>query len=207
VTNLGTVPLAMAVTPGLPVKNLQEFVAMAKAAPDKMSWATDGVGSVGHLTEELLHRAAGFKLLIVPYRGTAPAVVDLLAGRVSALITPVPNLIEYFRSGKLRPLAVTTRTRLGVLPDVPTMEELGVPGIEIGSWYGVWGPARLPADVVGVLNREFAAAMKTPSVVDRLVSQGLIPVGSNAADFSAFIQSEIEKYGRIIKDSNIKAGN
>jgi tripartite-type tricarboxylate transporter receptor subunit TctC len=207
ISNLGNVPLAMAVNPELPVRNLREFVAMAKASPDKLSWATDGIGSVGHLTEELLHRAANFRLLIVPYRGTAPAVIDLIAGRVHAIVTPVPNLIEYFRAGQLRPLAVTTRTRVSVLPDVPTMEELGIPGIEIGSWYGVWGPANLPRDAVSVLNREFADAMKTPSVVDRLVLQGLIPVGSNAVDFAAFINAEVEKYGRIIRDSNIKVEN
>jgi tripartite-type tricarboxylate transporter receptor subunit TctC len=207
VSNLGTVPCAVAAAPGLGVKTLGDFIAMAKASPDKTSWATDGLGSVGHLTEVRLQRDAGFKLLIVPYKGTAPAVIDLMAGRVSAMITPIPNLIEQFKAGKLIPLAVTTKERVSVLPDVPTLAELGYPGIEIGSWYGVWGPAGMSPEVVSVLDRAIAEAMKTPRVTDPLVAQGLIPVGSNAADFAAFENAEIAKYSRIIKDGNIKIGN
>ena len=207
VSNFGTVPLAIAAAPSLGVKTLGEFLAGAKADPDKFTWATDGLGSVGHLTEERLQREAGFKLLIVPYKGTAPAVIDLLAGRVSAMITPVPNLIEQFKAGKLVPLAVTTKERISALPAVPTLAELGFPGIEIGSWYGLWGPAGMPRDAVNVLDREIAVAMKTPRVIDRLVAQGLIPVGSNAADFAAFQNAEIAKYGKIIKEANIKVGN
>jgi tripartite-type tricarboxylate transporter receptor subunit TctC len=116
----------------------------------------------------------------------------------------VPNLIEQFKAGTLVPLAVTTKERVSALPNVPTLDELGYPGIEIGSWYGLWGPAGMPRDVVGVLNREIGTAMKTPRVTDRLVAQGLIPLGSNAADFAAFQNGEIARYSKIIKDANIK---
>jgi tripartite-type tricarboxylate transporter receptor subunit TctC len=207
VSNLGSVPLAMAVHPGVPAKTLPEFLAAAKASPNSFSFAAESIGSVGHLAMEKLQRDAGFKLLMVPYKGTAPALIDVIAGRVSAIVSPVPNLIEHIRAGKLRPLAVTTKVRVTTLPDVPTMEEAGLPGIEIGSWYGVWGPANMPRDVLAILNREIAAAMKTPRVIDRLVLQGLIPVGSNAADFSAFQNAEIAKFDRLIKDANIKLGN
>lgn len=207
VSNLGNVPLAVGINPEIPAKTLKEFIALAKANPEKFSWGAEGIGSVGHLTMEWLQREAGFKLLIVPYKGTSPALIDLIAGRVSAMVSPVPNLIEQFRAGKVRPLAVTTKKRVSALPDVPTLQEAGIREFEIGSWYGVWGPAGVPREVVNVLNREIAEAMKTPRVIDRLVAQGLIPVGSNAADFAVFMNGEIAKYDRIIKDANIKVGN
>jgi tripartite-type tricarboxylate transporter receptor subunit TctC len=207
VSNLGTVPLAMAIHPDVPAKTLREFIALAKANPEKFLWAVDGMGSVGYLTEERIQHEAGFKLLLVPYKGVAPALIDLIAGRVSAMVTPVPNLIVYFRAGTLKPLAVTTKERVSTLPDVPTLAESGLPGIEIGSWYGMWGPAGMPREVVNILNREIAEAMKTPRVIERMVAQGLIPVGSNAVDFAAFQNGEIAKYDRIIKEENIKIGN
>jgi len=207
VSNFGTVPLAVAANPGIGVSTLGKFLTLAKADPEKFTWATDGLGSVGHLTEERIQRAAGVKLLIVPYKGTVPAVLDLIAGRVSVMVTPIPNLIEQFRAGKLIPLAVTTKQRVSELPDVPTLAESGLPGIEIGSWYGLWGPAGMPREAVNVLDREIAEAMRTPRVVDRLVAQGLVPVGSNAADFTVFQNDEIAKYAAIIKDANIKVGD
>ena len=123
VSNFGTVPLAIGVNPDIPAKNIQEFIALAKASPDKFTWGSEGVGSVGHLTMERLMREGDFKILVVQYKGTSPALIDLMAGRVSAMVSPVPNLIEQFRSGKVRPIAVTTETRLTTLPNVPTLEE------------------------------------------------------------------------------------
>ena len=207
ISNLGSVPLAVAAFSGLAPKTMKEFLAAAKANPEKFSWATDGIGSVGHLAEERIQREVGFKLLLVPYRGTAPAVVDLIGGRTSAMISPVPNFIEHFRTGALRALAVTTKQRVSNLPDVPTLEETGLRGFETGSWYGIWGPANMPREVVGILNREIAEAMKTPRVIERLMAQGFIPVGSYALDFTTFMNSEIAKHGRIIKDANIKIEN
>ncbi|MGE0034075.1 MAG: Bug family tripartite tricarboxylate transporter substrate binding protein [Xanthobacteraceae bacterium] len=207
ISNFGTVPLSVGINPGIPAKTLQEFIALARANPDKFSWGSEGVGSVGHLTMERIQREAGFKLLIVPYKGTSPALVDLLAGRVSAMISPVPNLIEQFRAGKLRPIAVATKTRVGTLPDVPTLEESGFKDFEIGSWYGLWGPAGVPKDVLEILNAAIGEAMKTSRVTERVAAQGLIPVGSSSADFTAFQNAEIAKFGRMIKDANIKIGN
>jgi tripartite-type tricarboxylate transporter receptor subunit TctC len=207
VSNFGTVPVAIGINPDIPAKTVQEFIALAKANPDKFTWGAEGVGAVGHLTMERLQREAGFKILIVHYKGTSPALIDLLAGRVSAMITPVPNLIEQFRAGKVRPIAVTTKTRVSTLPDVPTLEEQGFPNFEIGSWYGLWGPANMPKDVVATLNGAIAEAMKTPRVVERVAAQGLIPVGSNSADFAVFQNAEIAKFSKMIKDANIKIGN
>ncbi len=207
VSNFGTVPLSVGINPEIPANTLQEFIALAKGNPDKFSWGSEGVGSVGHLTMERIQREAGFKLLIVPYRGTSPALVDLLAGRVSAMISPVPNLIEQFRAGKLRPLAVATKARVSTLPNVPTLEESGFKDFEIGSWYGLWGPAGMPKDVLGILNDAIGEAMKTPRVTERVAAQGLIPVGSSSAEFTAFQNAEIAKFERMIKDANIKISN
>jgi tripartite-type tricarboxylate transporter receptor subunit TctC len=207
ISNFGTVPLAFGIYPGIPAKTVNEFVVLAKADPDKLIWGSEGVGAAGYLAMERLQHEAGFKLLIVPYKGTTPALTDLLAGRVSAMISPMGNLTEQFRAGTVRPLAVTAKSRVNSLPDVPTMEEAGFPGFETGSWFGVWGPNHMPGDVVGILNREIAEAMKTPRVIDRLVPQGLIPIGSNSVEFAAFQEAEIAKNGRIIKDAKIKIGN
>jgi tripartite-type tricarboxylate transporter receptor subunit TctC len=207
ISNFGTVPLAIGVNPDIPAKNIQEFIALAKANPDKFTWGAEGVGSVGHLTMERLMREGDFDILVVHYKGTSPALIDLIAGRVSAMVSPVPNLIEQFRSGKVRPIAVTTKTRLTTLPNVPTLEESGFPNFEIGSWYGLWGPVGLPPNVVATLNAGIAEAVKTPKVMDWVARQGLIPVGSNSADFAVFQNAEIAKYQKIITDTNIKISN
>jgi tripartite-type tricarboxylate transporter receptor subunit TctC len=207
ISNFGTVPLAIGVNPDIPAKNIQEFIALAKANPDKFTWGAEGVGSVGHLTMERLMREGDFKILVVHYKGTSPALIDLIAGRVSAMVSPVPNLIEQFRSGKVRPIAVTTKTRLTTLPNVPTLEESDFPNFEIGSWYGLWGPVGLPPNVVAILNAGVAEAVKTPKVMDWVAQQGLIPVGSNSADFAVFQNAEIAKYQKIITDADIKISN
>jgi tripartite-type tricarboxylate transporter receptor subunit TctC len=207
ISNFGTVPVAVGINPAIPAKNIQEFIALAKANPDKFTWGAEGVGAVGHLTMERLMREGGFKFLVVHYKGTSPALIDLLAGRVSAMVTPVPNLIEQFRGGKVRPIAVATKARLATLPDVPTLEESGFKDFEIGSWYGLWGPANMPADVVATLNRGIAEAVNTPRVMERVAQQGLIPVGSSSAEFANFQDGEIAKYQKIIQDANIKIGN
>ena len=207
ISNFGTVPIAVGINPAIPAKTLQEFVALAKATPDKFTWGAEGVGAVGHLTMERIQRDADFKILIVHYRGTSPALLDLIAGRVSAMVSPVPNLIEQFRGGTVRPVAVATKQRVSTLPDVPTLEESGFKNFEIGSWYGLWGPANMPKDVVAILNREIAEAVKTPRVMERVAAQGLIPVGSSSADFAAFQNAEIAKFSLMIKDANIKIGN
>jgi tripartite-type tricarboxylate transporter receptor subunit TctC len=207
ISNFGTVPIAVGINPAIPAKNLQEFVALAKAAPDKFTWGAEGVGSVGHLTMERIQREADLKVLIVHYKGTSPALIDLIAGRVSAMVSPVPNLIEQFRGGTVRPVAVATKQRVSNLPDVPTLEESGFKDFEISSWYGLWGPAGMPKEVVATLNDAIAEAVKTPRVMERVAAQGLIPVGSSSADFAAFQSAEIAKFTKMIKDANIKGGN
>ncbi|MCX7310805.1 MAG: tripartite tricarboxylate transporter substrate binding protein [Hyphomicrobiales bacterium] len=207
ISNFGTVPIAIGINPAIPAKTLREFIALAKAQPDKFTWGAEGVGSVGHLTMERIQREADFKILLVHYKGTSPALLDLIAGRVSAMVSPVPNLIEQFRGGTVHPVGVATKTRVSALPSVPTLEESGFPDFEINSWYGLWGPAGMPKDVVATLNGVIAEAMKTPRVTDRVAAQGLVPVGSSSADFAAFQNAEIIKFSKMIKEANIKIGN
>lgn len=207
VSNLGMVPLTVTTQPNLQASTLQDFIKTVKAKPEEHSWAIESIGAVGHLTVERLQIESGFKLVQVPYRGTAPALLDVMAGRVSAIITPVPNVLQQIQAGALKALAVTTKERVTTLPKVPTMEESGFPSFEISSWYGVWGPANMPADVLTILNRELGAAMKSPQVTSQLVAQGLLPLGSNAAEFKQFIASEIEKFDKLIKTADIKIAN
>ncbi len=207
ISNLGTVPVAVGINPDIPATNIQQFIALAKANPDKFTWGAEGVGSVGHLTMERLMREGNFKFLVVHYAGTSPALVDLMAGRASAMVSPVPNLIEQFRAGKVRPIAVASKDRLALLPDVPTLEESGFPNFEIGSWYGLWGPAGVPNEAVATLNRGIAEAINMPGVMDRMAQQGLIPVGSTSADFAGFQNAEMAKYRKIIQDADIKISN
>jgi tripartite-type tricarboxylate transporter receptor subunit TctC len=204
VSQLGAVPLAFVIYPGIPAANLREFIALAKASPGKYAFGASGLGSVGHLSLERIQREAGLNLLIVPYKGAAPAMIDLIGGRISLMIDPIPNFSEHIKAGKMKPVAVSTRDRVSALPEVPTLAESGLAGFEDSSWYGLWGPAHLPRDAVNILNREIADALKTPRVTERLVSQGLIPIGSRSEEFGAFINAEIAKYSRIIKDANIK---
>ena len=207
ISNFGTVPIAVGINPAIPAKTLQEFIALAKADPGKIylgrrrrrrGRAPDhGAASArGGLQDS--HRA-------LPRHVAGAGRPD--RGRVSAMISPVPNLIEQFRGGTVRPVAVATKTRVSTLPDVPTLEEAGFPNFEIGSWYGLWGPANMPKDVVATLNGAIAEAMKTPRVTERVAAQGLIPVGSSSADFAAFQNAEIAKFSQMIKDANIKVGN
>lgn len=201
---LGTVPLVFVVHPSVAAGNLREFIATAKASPGKYAFGASGLGSVGHLTTERFLQEIGLKILLVPYKGAAPAVIDLIGGRVTAQIDPIPLFIEYIKAGKLRPLGVTTKERVSTLPEVPTFAESGLAGFEERSWYGLWGPARMPREAVNVLNREIAEALKTPRVTERLTAQGMVPLSSKSEEFAAFINAEVAKYSRLIKDVNIK---
>jgi tripartite-type tricarboxylate transporter receptor subunit TctC len=204
VANVGSVPLLVTAHPSVPAANLREFVALVRANPDRYTFATTGLGSAGHLTEEVIKRDAGLQILIVPYKGAGPALTDIVGGQVSALADPLPSSYPHVRGGRLKALAVTSRARMPFLPDVPTMAESGFPGFEMLSWYGLWGPPHLPKEVVGRLAEETAKAVRSAEMRDKLAAQGFIPDGSGSAAFAAYVQDEIAKYARIVKDANIK---
>ncbi len=204
VANIGSVPLLVTAHPSVPASNLREFVALVRAQPERYTFATTGLGSAGHLTEEVIKRDAGLAILIVPYKGAGPALTDIVGGQVSALADPLPSSYPHVKSGRLKALAVTSRERIAFMPDVPTMAESGFPGFEMLSWYGLWGPPGMPQEVVDRLAAETAKAARSAEMREKLASQGFIPDGSGPAAFAAYVKDEIAKYAKIVKDANIK---
>lgn len=205
VSNIGAVPLLVSAHPSVPAANLREFIALAKADIRKYSFATSGLGSAGHLSEETIKRQAGVPdLLIVPYKGAGPALTDLMGGQVSSMIDPLPSSYPLVKGGKLKALAVTSAKRVPFMPNVPTVAESGIPGFEMVSWYGLWGPPGLPREISARLSAEVAKAVRSPQAQERLGDIGFDPVGSTGAEFAAYIKDEIARYAKIVREANIK---
>lgn len=196
-------PLAVSVNNNLPVNDIKGLMAYAKANPGKLNFAIGSTGSAGNLSTELLKRAGGIDLTIVPYKGTAPAFQDLVGGQIEGFIDPLLGAMNFHKAGKLKIIAVTSRSRVVTLPDVPTVGET-VPGYEFYSWYGVWGPARLPAEVVTRLNVEVNKAL-AGDMRERLLSQGLLVGGGSVEEFVKFQRDDMARSQKIITDGNIRA--
>ena len=207
VTNLGSVPLLVTAYPGTPAKNLKEFLVAIKADPKKYVFGTSAVGSASHLAEEAIKYEAKVDFTIVPYKGTAPALTDVMGGHISAMVDALPSTMPHVKSGKLKPLAVTTAKRVPSLPDVPTVAESGLDGFEMVSWYGLWAPPNLPPELVAKLQQEVAKALKSPQVAKALVEYGFMPSGSTPEEFKAYIRQESAKYAKLIKAANIRLEN
>ena len=205
VTLAGITPLILVVNPATPAKTVQDLVGQARAKPGSVSFASAGNGSVQHLSGELLKTITKSEMTHVPYKGAAPALVDLLGGQVTMFFSGMPPAMPHVKSGKLRAIAVTTPKRSPAAPDVPTMAEAGIQGFDISNWFGVFAPAGTPEDVMNRLNAEIVKALALPDVKERLASQGAETVGNSRAEFRAFIAAEMAKYARLIKDSGAKA--
>ncbi len=203
VASIDIVPNVMEVNPSVPAKTVPEFIAYAKANPGKISMASGGIGSSPHVAGELFKMMTGVDMLHVPYRGVAPATTDLLAGQVQVLFDTVPASIANIRAGKLRALAVTTKTRSEALPDVPAMAEF-LPGYEASSFHGIAAPKGTPAEIVDKLNKEINAALAAPKLKARLADLGGTVLTGTPADFGRFMAEEIEKWGRVVKFSGAK---
>jgi len=197
------VPLVMEVNPVFPAKTVPEFIAYAKANPGKVNMATGGTGNSTHVTGELFKMMAGVNLLVVPYRGSPPALTDLLAGQVQVMFDLMSSSLEYIRAGKLRALAVTTATRAEVLPDIPTVGEF-VPGYEASAIGGLGAPKGTPAEVIERLNREINAGLADPKIKARFAELGLTPLARSPAEFAQLVLDETEKWGKVVKFANIK---
>lgn len=195
-------PLALSVNNALPAKDVAGLLAYAKANPGKLNFAIGSTGSAGHLSTELLKRAGKIDLAIVPYKGTAPAMQDLVGGQIEGFIDPLLGAMNFHKSGKLRILAVTSKSRVPALPDVPTVGET-IPGYEFYSWYGLWAPAGTPADVVARLNAETNKAL-AGDMKDKLEAQGLIVNGGSVADVAKFQREDMAKSQKLITDANIR---
>lgn len=194
----------MEVNPSVPVRTVPEFIAYAKANPGKINMATGGAGSAPHLYGELFKMMAGVDLVTVNYRGSAPALPDLIAGQVQVMFDVVISSIGHIRAGKLRPLGVTTTARLDVLPDVPPISDF-LPGYEASSWDGIGAPANTPLEIVGILNKQVNAALADPTLKARLADLGAEPFAGSPAEFGKFIVDYTEKWGKVIRAAGIKA--
>jgi len=198
------VPNVLEVTPSLPVNSVQELITYAKANPGKLNFASSGNGTSIHLSGELFKVMTGVQMTHVPYKGSAPALQDLIAGQVQLMFDNLPPSLPQIKSGKLRALAVTSATRAPALPDVPTVAESGLPGFEASSWFGLLAPAGTPPAIIAKINAEVAAWLASPEGKEKLASIGANAAGGSPEDFARHIQAETAKWAKVVKESGAK---
>ncbi len=192
------------VHPSLPAKTLQEVVALARAKPGQLSFASAGTGGVQHLAGEILKTAAKIDIVHVPYKGAGPAVIDMVGGQVQMGFTALPSSIQHARAGRLRPIAVTSAKRSEAAPELPTFTELGYPSLDLVVWYAALFPARTPPEIVAKMSAEINRAVNSPDVKAKLLEQGVESVGTTPDQLAKFMQSESARYGKIIRDTGAK---
>ena len=198
-------PLLVVVHPSLPVKSMKDLIALAKAKPGQVNYASNGIGSSTHLATELFVMMAGIKLTHVPYKGLSPALTDVLSGQVPLMFSSAVAMMPHVKAGKLRAIGTTAAKRSSSQPEIPTVAEAaGLKDYEAGSWYGLAAPAGTPRAIVDLLNRETVAAMKLPDIIERLSFEGVIPVGNSPEEFAAYIRKEHARIGRVIRASDAK---
>jgi tripartite-type tricarboxylate transporter receptor subunit TctC len=195
----------LVVHPSVPAKSVKELIGLAKAQPGKLSYGSSGAGNAGHLAGELFNGMAGVKMVHIPYKGGAPAMIDLLAGQIHLIFSSAPTAVPQVKNGRIRGLAVTTSKRSVVLPDLPTVAEAGLPGFEADNWYGVVTVAKTPRPIIDRLNAEIVKALHAPDVKQLLLTQGLEVRTSTPDEFGAYIKSEFGKWGKVIKAAGIVA--
>ncbi len=196
---LAVTPNLVVVHPSVPVKSIKELIAFAKARPGQLDFASSGSGSQPHLAGELFNSMAGTKMFHIPYKGGGPAVVALVAGEAAVGFATAPSVLHHVQSGRLRGLAITSLQRSPLLPDLPTVNETGLPGYEAGPWYGFLVPTGTPREAITRLNAESLKAMTFPDVKERMAATGLTPLGSTPDEFGALVRSEVEKWGKVVK--------
>jgi tripartite-type tricarboxylate transporter receptor subunit TctC len=200
----GQTPNLLVVNNDVPVKSVQELIDAAKAKPGSLSYGSTGSGSSNHLSMELFRLMTNTSMIHVPYKGSAPMVTDLLGGHVQVAFDNTPNVLPQVKAGKLRALAITSATRSAMVPDIPTVAESGVPGYEVGVWFGIVAPAATPRDVLVKLNAELNRILAMPDVKQKFADQGVEPVGGPPERFGEHIRAQIEKWGRVVKESGAK---
>ncbi len=198
-------PSVLAVHPSLPVKSVKELIAFTKARPNEILFSSSGSGSGQHLAMELLNRMAGLQLVHIPYKGTAPSILDLVAGRVSVTSASAISTMPHVRAGRLRALAVSSAKRSPSVPELPTVAEAGVPGFAVDQWYALFAPAATPKEIVAKLYAEIAKAVAHAETRERLLAMGLDPVGMPPDEFSAYLATETVKWGKLVREAGIRA--
>jgi tripartite-type tricarboxylate transporter receptor subunit TctC len=205
VTLVAMVPNVLVVNPAVKAKTVSELVALAKAKPGELNFASSSTGGSPHLSGEMFKQMTGANIVHVPYKGSAPAITDLLGGQVSLMFDNLPSALPQVKAGKLRALAVTSARRSQAAPDIPTIAESGVPGYEVDSWFGILAPAGTPKEIVNKLNAEIVRILQIPEVRERLLEQGAEPVGDTPEHFAEHIRKETVKWARVVKASGAKA--
>jgi len=205
ISNMVNFPLLLVAHPSLPVKNIKDLIALAKTRPDEVTYSSPGTGNSAHLAAELFNSMAKVKILHVPYKGTAPAVMAVLSGEAQLTYSSIPTILPFVRNGKVRALGVGNAERVPSLPEFPTIAEAGLPGYEAYAWGGMIGPANMPKEIVTRLNREIVQILKQKDVTDRMLAEGTVPTPSTPEEFTAYIKSELKKWGDVVKLANIKA--
>lgn len=198
-------PQLLAVHPSVPVKSVKELISFAKAKPGQLNYASAGVGTSPHLTFELFKSMAAIDVAHVPYKGTGPAITELVGGQVQMMITGVVALMPHIKSGKLRGLAATSEKRVAALPDLPTIAESGIPKFDVSSWFGVFLPAGTPKPIVTKMNGEIRKILAAPDVRKRLIDQGADPASSTPEQFAAYVKSEMARWGKVVRDTGARA--
>lgn len=204
ITELARFPSMLVANSALPARTIKQLIALAKQRPGQLTYASNGNGTNSHLAGEILKSAAGIDMLHVPYKGAAPAIADVVAGHVAMMFTGVANGISYVKSGRLRAIAVASMERSPSLPDVPTIEESGVRGVDVTIWLGMWGPAALPSDLVNRLNTDLVAALKSSKVRELFAAQDAQAVGSTPAQFATRVREELARWRKVVKAANIR---
>jgi tripartite-type tricarboxylate transporter receptor subunit TctC len=197
-------PLMLVTHPSLPVRNVKELIALAKARPNQITYSSPGAGNTGHLAAALFDSMAKVKTVHIPYKGTAPAVLAVLAGEAHMTWSSIPTILPHVRAGKARALGIGNAQRIPSLPEFPTIAESGVPGYESFAWGGLIGPANMPKDIIARLNKEVIAVLGQKDVIDRMLADGTVPSTSSPEDFLAYEKTELKKWGEVVKLAGIK---
>jgi len=202
---IALVPNVLVVHPGFPAKSVMELVKMAKEKPGSISYGSTGIGGANHLSGELFKAMTGIDMQHVPYKGAAPALNDLLGGQIPVMFDSVPGVLQHIQAGKLRALGVTTKKRVASLPDVPTIDEAGVKGFEATAWFGLYGPGRMPVELANRINREVNEVLATQAIKERFAKFGAEPGNLGQAEFTRYVEAEIDKWSDVVKRAGIKA--
>jgi tripartite-type tricarboxylate transporter receptor subunit TctC len=201
----GATPNILVVNPSVPANSVGELLALARAKPGTLNYASTGTGSSNHLSMELFKSMTNTDIVHVPYKGSAPAVTDLLGGQINIMFDNTPNVLPHIRAGKMRALGVTTLNRSSFTPELPTVAESGVPGYEVTAWFGMVAPAGTPKDVVAKLNAEVNRVLALPETKERFLKAGVEPTGGSPEEFARHIRTEVTKWAKVVKDADIKA--